>query len=135
MSNTMKEALDKAGIKGTKNTGDNTTVKKSTGSKTKARKVPPAPSNVSASMHGTVKWFDFHKGYGFIVADDGSEHFVYHTNITSGRIYTGFETGDEVTFRTALDVKNNKTRAVNVQIVVDEKNNEVTSNEDETAAE
>ena len=32
-------------------------------------------------MNGKVKWFDTKKGFGFIVDDEGREHFVHHTGI------------------------------------------------------
>ena len=28
-------------------------------------------------MTGTVKWFDSKKGYGFIIAENGTEKFVH----------------------------------------------------------
>jgi len=63
--------------------------------------------------HGTVKWFDSRKGYGFIEQEDGPDVFVHH----SGIIGTGFKSlneGDNVTF----DVEQGKKgpSAVNVTV-------------------
>ena len=43
------------------------------------------------AQQGKVKWFNSTKGFGFIIADDGTEVFVHHTAIQS----TGFRTLEE----------------------------------------
>ncbi|MEJ2156862.1 MAG: cold-shock protein [Desulfobacteraceae bacterium] len=64
--------------------------------------------------HGTVKWFNDRKGYGFIEQEDGPDVFVHHTGIKS----EGFRTlneGDQVTFDVEQGQKG--LSAVNVKIV------------------
>ena len=63
--------------------------------------------------NGIVKWFDNHKGYGFIEQEDGPDVFVHHSGINA----TGFKSlseGDSVTF----DVEQGKKgpSAVNVTV-------------------
>jgi CspA family cold shock protein len=41
--------------------------------------------------HGTVKWFNAQKGYGFIEVEGGSDIFVHHNEIRG----QGFKTLDE----------------------------------------
>ena len=41
--------------------------------------------------HGTVKWFNPEKGFGFIHPDEGDDVFVHHTGIVSD----GFRSLDE----------------------------------------
>lgn len=68
--------------------------------------------------HGTVKWFNNEKGFGFISSEEsGEDIFVHFSAIVS----EGFKTlaeGQKVTFDVEQDPKNaNKLRAVNVQAV------------------
>ncbi|WP_125566131.1 MULTISPECIES: cold-shock protein [Companilactobacillus] len=47
--------------------------------------------------HGTVKWFNAEKGYGFITREDGSDVFV-HFSAIQGDGYKTLEEGQGVTF-------------------------------------
>lgn len=49
-------------------------------------------------QHGTVRWFDPRKGYGFIAGDDGKDIFVHQSNI----LMKGFrflDVGQRVSFQ------------------------------------
>ena len=47
--------------------------------------------------HGTVKWFDETKGYGFITNDEGGDIFVHYSSIEGGG-FKSLAEGDNVTF-------------------------------------
>ncbi|KRK39043.1 cold-shock protein [Loigolactobacillus bifermentans] len=47
--------------------------------------------------HGTVKWFNADKGYGFITRDNGSDVFV-HFSAIQGDGYKTLDEGQSVTF-------------------------------------
>ncbi|WP_207940917.1 cold shock-like protein CspD [Enterococcus sp. DIV2402] len=47
--------------------------------------------------HGTVKWFNNEKGFGFITADNGSDVFV-HFSAIQGDGFKSLEEGQEVEF-------------------------------------
>jgi CspA family cold shock protein len=47
--------------------------------------------------NGIVKWFDNHKGYGFIEQEDGPDVFVHHSGINASG-FKSLNDGDSVTF-------------------------------------
>lgn len=47
---------------------------------------------------GKVKWFNDHKGYGFIASETGTDVFVHHSAIT-GEGYKSLAEGQEVEFK------------------------------------
>lgn len=50
--------------------------------------------------HGTVKWFNAEKGFGFISREDGSDVFVHFSAIKADG-FKRLEEGQKVTFETA----------------------------------
>lgn len=46
---------------------------------------------------GTVKWFNDHKGYGFIASEGQSDVFVHHSSI-EGRGFRTLHEGEQVEF-------------------------------------
>ena len=61
--------------------------------------------------HGTVKWFNAEKGYGFITREDGSDVFVNFSAI-QGDGYKTLEEGQAVTFE--VEDSDRGPQAVNV---------------------
>ncbi len=50
-------------------------------------------------MHGTVKWFNDAKGYGFLVTDDRPETDIFvHFSVISGEGYRSLFEGQRVEF-------------------------------------
>jgi len=62
-------------------------------------------------MKGTVKWFDNHKGYGFITPESGKDVFVHHSAI-KGEGYKSLDEGQQVSFELEQGPKGD--RAINV---------------------
>lgn len=46
---------------------------------------------------GTVKWFNDHKGFGFIQQENGPDVFVHHSAINASG-FKSLSEGDQVTF-------------------------------------
>ena len=65
--------------------------------------------------HGTVKWFNNEKGFGFISNDDGSGDVFVHFSAIQADGFRTLAEGQKVTFDTEPDPKDpGKLRAVNV---------------------
>lgn len=52
-------------------------------------------------MQGTVKWFDRHKGYGFIEPDTGGGDIFVHYSAIEGHGYRNLQDGERVSFTVA----------------------------------
>eukprot|EP00448_Togula_jolla_P016303 CAMPEP_0170583708 /NCGR_PEP_ID=MMETSP0224-20130122/8284_1 /TAXON_ID=285029 /ORGANISM="Togula jolla, Strain CCCM 725" /LENGTH=90 /DNA_ID=CAMNT_0010907063 /DNA_START=101 /DNA_END=370 /DNA_ORIENTATION=- len=70
-----------------------------------------------ARHSGVVKFFNTQKGYGFILADDGSgeekEYFV-HFSAIAGDGFKSLATGEEVEFELEMNPSSQKECAVNI---------------------
>lgn len=66
--------------------------------------------------HGTVKWFNEIKGFGFISIENGGEDvFVHFSSILSDGFHS-LQYGQKVIFDVLADPKNHKLHAINVRV-------------------
>ena len=64
-------------------------------------------------IKGKVKWYNDHKGYGFIKSENGEDVFVHRSNLVSS--FYGLQSDQEVEFDTKQGEKG--TIAINVKNV------------------
>jgi CspA family cold shock protein len=61
--------------------------------------------------HGTVKWFNAAKGFGFITQDSGPDVFVHYSAIDASG-YKALDEGDQVEFEVTQGPKGPQAQAV-----------------------
>ncbi len=61
---------------------------------------------------GTVKWFDPERGFGFILADDGTDVFLHQSAIQGGD-YVELDEADRVEFD-VVKKEDGRLKAINV---------------------
>jgi CspA family cold shock protein len=61
--------------------------------------------------HGTVKWFNEQKGFGFITQDSGPDVFVHYSAIDASG-FKSLNEGDEVEFTVTQGPKGAQAQAV-----------------------
>ena len=65
---------------------------------------------------GTVKFFNFSKGYGFVQPDDGSKDVFLHASALERAGIQGLNEGDKITFVLEDDRKGRGKQAAQVEL-------------------
>ncbi len=66
---------------------------------------------------GTVKWFNFEKGYGFIAPDDGGKDAFVHVSAVGRSGLKDLREGQKVGFELVSDQKSGKMSAENLKVL------------------
>ena len=62
--------------------------------------------------HGTVKWFNDQKGFGFITRDEGPDVFVHYSAIADTTGFKSLSEGDQVEFEVTQGPKGPQAQSV-----------------------
>ena len=71
---------------------------------------------------GTVKWFNYQKGYGFITDSEGKDIFVHYSCIVSEQKFKSIAEGQTVEFEITDGEKGKQ--AINVTVIANDDVNE-----------
>lgn len=66
---------------------------------------------------GTVKWFNYDKGFGFIAPESGGSDAFVHISAVERSGLNGLQEGQKVTYELVADRKSGKMSADNLQLV------------------
>ena len=64
---------------------------------------------------GTIKWFDFNKGYGFIKPDDKSRDIFLHISALEQAGIRNIDPGQKISFKTVT--QKGKLSATNIKLI------------------
>ncbi len=67
---------------------------------------------------GTVKWFNYDKGFGFIQPDDGGKDAFVHISAVQQAGLNDLREGQRVGFELVADQRSGKVSAGNLQILL-----------------
>ncbi len=68
-------------------------------------------------INGTVKWFNFDKGFGFIAPDDGSKDAFVHISAVERCGLGDLREGQKLSFELVSDRKSGKMTADNLKVL------------------
>lgn len=69
---------------------------------------------------GNIKWFNSLKGYGFIIDEDGKDHFAHYSHFNNnedGSITRSHRTLDGCAVTFDVEVTGEKSQAVNITLI------------------